>query len=327
MKKSVLWLLGFCIPMMLLGCGKQIDELATQPTPSVEVLERDESVLPVENETDVTTIPLKSQPDQTVTVRLSSVESKYYDPEFNKRVIFTYTCEYPVVDVLGNEEASKRINDILGMENNKYNPNAEGGSLAMDEITYLDSLAEDYYSVNGDIDFEFRFDRSCQIIQADDIISIEFINKTRNLFLPDETIDTLVYSFDAKTGQELTEAHTDRGSLYSGTGTVQVSKIVESDNGKDVIDLVTVAEDGKDLLLHVSGTIYDVTISNVLSTVWYRNCVSDASIQIRAVISEEVPDLEILYTNGEGELQDYFVLEDSNGELILSDIHSIAALG
>ena len=106
------------------------------------------------------------------------------------------------------------------------------------------------------------------------------------------------------------------------------------------IDRLALSE-GDELYLKISGTAYDVTVSNFYyvdeadpadrfyetERHWYASFMTDCALQIRTAIPGGMPDLMIAYTDADYVEHRLFLSENSdNGHVTLVD-DSIEAVG
>ena len=107
--------------------------------------------------------------------------------------------------------------------------------------------------------------------------------------------------------------HVDARWLYPGArqgkGKLSVVELTDEGCEKEIVDKLTVNEDGQELCVLVDGRIYDVSVETVYyldrfyenAQLWYANTLSDCALQLQVVVPEGLPDLRISYTTADGE--------------------------
>ena len=124
-----------------------------------------------------------------------------------------------------------------------------------------------------------------------------------------------------------------------GYGSFSVAYVSDVPEGSvTLLDRVAVNEEGTELCLSVSGTVYDVTIASVryvsddvgfyeTAQHWSCSYMHDCAVQLVTVLPEGMPDLMIRYTSSNGSRHNLLVTQSGeDGSLILSD-DSIVAVG
>ena len=102
----------------------------------------------------------------------------------------------------------------------------------------------------------------------------------------------------------------------------------------DIIDRITVDEDGTDLILSVKGSVYDLKIFRVSyleqfydqTLLWYGNTVEDKAIQLKIRIPKGMPAIGIRYHDAEGNHSYLIQYENKNGFSLIRE-EEIAAVG
>lgn len=126
---------------------------------------------------------------------------------------------------------------------------------------------------------------------------------------------------------------------YAGEGELSVIPQSEFEDGSmEVVDKIVTAENGEELCLIVSGTVYDVRISSVAYTdytgkfyetahLWNCSYMTDCAVQIQTMIPDGMPDMLISYRAADGtQVNRLLTQSGEDGSLILVE-DDIAAVG
>lgn len=124
------------------------------------------------------------------------------------------------------------------------------------------------------------------------------------------------------------EIITDTASFSVAAGGMQ------SDSGKEIIDMLRVSEDGQTVYFVADGRANDVRISRVdyadgfydTERLWYCNVMEDCALQIVTGIPEGMPELKLSYRDADGEHELYLAQSGEDGSLLFVD-GSIEAVG
>ena len=121
-----------------------------------------------------------------------------------------------------------------------------------------------------------------------------------------------------------------------GTGSFTVAPMNQVENGTvEILDKLTVMDQGEELCLKAEGCVYDVILSTVYYTdsfqeqrqLWACSEMDDCALQLITVVPEGLPNLMVRFTDGEGNRQALLLSEDGrNGKPVLVD-DSIQAVG
>lgn len=94
-----------------------------------------------------------------------------------------------------------------------------------------------------------------------------------------------------------------------GKGRLDVVELGEIEGGeKEIVDLLTINQDGQDLCIVFDGRVYDVAVSSVYYAgqfiddvqFWYASSLCDCALQLKVVVPEGLPNLRISYTTADG---------------------------
>ena len=123
-----------------------------------------------------------------------------------------------------------------------------------------------------------------------------------------------------------------------GIGKAEVMLQSDYEDGSvEIIDLVTVNEEGEGLILKANDTIYDVTLSSVeynnatggfMTTAehWFSSYMQDNAVQISVIIPDGMPTLMVSYKTADGEKVNKLVTQSGeDGSMILmnTDIEAV----
>ena len=124
----------------------------------------------------------------------------------------------------------------------------------------------------------------------------------------------------------------DRG----GKGRMIVTELADMNGGElEIVDKLTVAENGQQLCLVVEGRVYDVRISSVYyvdrfyenAQLWSASTLQNCAVQLETVVPEGLPDLLITYYTADGERHGKLLSQSSaDGSYMLVD-DNIEAVG
>ena len=115
-------------------------------------------------------------------------------------------------------------------------------------------------------------------------------------------------------------------------------EIVSADDMKEgsteIIDKLTVSEDGEELYLVSDGIVRNISICSVeysttfyeTGELWYCSVMNGSALQLQTIIPEGMPNLRLSYTDGSGEHCFYISESGENGKPILAD-DTIEAVG
>ena len=308
--KKVYVLLLICILLSFCSCSfSNIDTNAPETTPSIV----DTTHNPV-IENDDYSIETAEYGAQVV-VSVSTNEYEYKDPESGTYTILSYSVENPVVFIESNQEASSKINEKIAEINSNYNLDVNAVGTEMDYVTYLQSLAEDFYNLkvetNADLSIYCSFFRTVSLERADsEIICISFNN---SLYTDEMEQSTETYWFNSKTGEEIDEAIASSvlPPKISSNGLARIEKSNDglSDLNVPVLDLICVDDLGDDYVIYVEGEICNVKFTKVgyiegtfvdLNDLWLCNRMSDCVLQIKTIITSNTPNLKFSYETESG---------------------------
>lgn len=264
---------------------------------------------------------------QRMTVRFDTYTKHFYDPADGTHVILSFSCETPIVHIEANPAAAEKINRFFEELNHSYFPAGDYGiSTELDLETYLLSLAEDIYTAaanSGSTASQVLFTRKARVVRADDaVLGFEYSEYTVE---EADSRERKCFYFDAHTGALLTEEDL-AGPEYGITakkvsGSLSVSPLAGAENDVEITDLITVSEQGEDLLLSARGPLYDVFIKTVgfagsfyeNEPLWYCNCLEDCAVQLRTVLPEEVPDVMLSFSDENGIITQMLLSKDASG--------------
>ena len=269
---------------------------------------------------------------QRTIVSFDTYTQHFYDPADGTRVILSFSCETPKVQIETNPEAAERINSFFEELNHSYFSAGDFGvSTDLDLETYLLSLAEDIYTAaanSGSAASQVLYSRKARVLRADDaVLGFEYSEYT---VADTDSREKKSFFFDAHTGTLLTEEEltwpefSEKDKKESGD--LFVSLLTGAENDAEIIDLVTMNEAGSDILLSAEGPVYDVLIKTVgfagsfyeNEPLWYCNCLEDCALQLRAVLPEEVPDVMISFSDESGTVTQLVLSKDSSGTPVLA---------
>lgn len=126
-----------------------------------------------------------------------------------------------------------------------------------------------------------------------------------------------------------------------GSGELSLLPMEQVDDGAlEIVDLVTAgAEEApsgeaestaparRELCLRIKGTVYDLRISQgnytdafyATAQLWYASFLHDCGLQLSAPLPEGTPELEISYTDAEGQSHVFYLSRSENGGAALTD--------
>lgn len=268
---------------------------------------------------------------QRVMVSFDTYTNHFYDPAQGTRVILSFSCETPRVTIEENPSAAEAINRFFDELNRSYYSESDlGVSTQLDLETYLLSLAEDAYTVaanSGSTASQILFSRKARVLRADDaVLGFELSEYT---VADTDSREKLTFWFDASTGVPLAEEDLSlpqyAEKARKAGGKLTLSHLSAADEGAEITALVTVDENGEDLLLSAEGPVYDVFIKSVgfagsfyeNESLWFCNCLDDCAVQLRTVLPENTPDVMVSYSDHNGSVTQFVIAKDGSGTPML----------
>ena len=319
MKKTILHIICLICCVFLCACGLTDVNIPPIPTatPYVAV-----TIAPTPTpEPEIIPAGLENR----IIIRISDNKpDPYMDPIYGTIPILSFRYQIPTVFIEGNDEAADKINKELNELSSKYYSSEHGSNTEMDKYTELSMLANDNFSEENQI--EFKFSRMVTIERADDsIIIFKFVNTT-NTF-GNENVEEEYHYFDTVNGTELEESlalsdsYPVADKTDSGILTLKELKSGNSDN--EIVDLVTIDEEGDEYLLSCDGIVYDLYLGDD----WYCNIMNNCSVEFKAKLPEGFPELLISYLADDKVNNVMFIKDPDTGKAGLIDYSEIEIVG
>lgn len=123
----------------------------------------------------------------------------------------------------------------------------------------------------------------------------------------------------------------------SGEGEFIVKPLSEVSGGDtEIIDMVTVSDEGQELCLVSLGNVYDVKLSQVeymdrfyeTAQLWHCSYMNDCALQLKTLIPEGIPNLMLSYATADGASRSLLISRSGqDGSFTLVEEGSIEAVG
>ena len=220
MRKTMIAILLACGIGLFAGCGLS-DSLVPPPLPTQEpeqiapapgqegtVQEPEPEEVPVEQNDEPQ--PEESPAGPQIIIKIDNTETvREMAPDGSEKLILSYLCEKPRVEIEGNEAASDRINDYLNDLDEEYYTGEKhglGNTLCPGYNKLLEKAIDNYHvfiDYNTAIKLEFEFSHFADVLRCDDrVISFLFSD---SIDTADEEHTAVKYavSFDTQTGEQI----------------------------------------------------------------------------------------------------------------------------
>ena len=322
MKKSLITILIAGVMFSMSGCISDLKSVELPPIPS-----HTPEIAPAPVSTPEPT-PEAVEDLNKIFIRMQEIELTENDPEEGYNQILRFSCQIPSVEIENNETASQMINAVLSDDSLKYfSQNGEVGT-AMDEFNYLHSLAIDNYTPENNPNFAFT--RVAEVLRADNaVIALKFTS-SRTLFDKEHPeISEEIFWFDTKTGMLIDEYAASNLEYAEPERSSEPGSIHIADEGTglstdyDIIDLITVDEDGEDYYIYCDGPVYDLRIGDQ----WFCSRLEGEAVQVRLILPEGMHSLLVSF-NSEGNLYNWLISRNAqNGQPEFLDYSELTAVG
>ena len=331
--KKVVFLLFLSLLFLLAGCGgpQYISGDGGHSTDSVSETVHPETPL---------------HPCKRISFRFENFSKVFSDPSGDGKDILIFNAQTPIVFIEGNNAAAETINRFFTELDKTYFSNSDFGlSTEMDLCTYLQSLAEDYYTLHSNsaddgLDYLFTYNRTVTVLRADD----EYISVLYSIIQhtpSGDSEESQIYSFKTQSGELVNDSISDNSSdvseLYCGS--LELKDLATFQNGSAAVeDLVIINENGEEYIAIIYGSIADFSICELESngtdvgfsigkTLYFTNVISNSAIQLRYSLPQNIADLCICYL-ANGVIEQYAVKQDTvSGSISIEPLNILSNLG
>ncbi len=223
MRKTIIAILLACSFFLFAGCGladsidlpplptQEPEQTAPAPAPEQEGTAEEPEPAEVPAEPQEEPQPVEKGPTgPQIIIKIDNTETvREMAPDGSEKLILSYLCEKPRVEIEGNEAASDRINDFLNDLDEEYYTGEKhglGNTLCPGYNKLLEKAIDNYHvsiDYNTAIKLEFEFSHFADVVRCDDtVISILFSDSIDTVEEERAAVQYAV-SFDTQTGEIL----------------------------------------------------------------------------------------------------------------------------